>query len=171
MNENLILISVCYVFLLALVLYALIYSRLSHWFKTGLLILSVVFYCLSFITWQESQGWPASVELPQKFLLHHGIVREPNSDLNDDGEVVLWASRVHEFAISIAPRAYSMPYSKELHEKVEKANQAMESGKQQVGERIVKENLEGEENNASLFNSAIQSIEFVDLADPVLPNK
>ena len=78
-------------------------------------------------TWQaldSYSGWPAKEAMPQRALLLHAVVREPNPAKHDPGAIFLWVVPLGQddpgpFAydpISGEPRAYKLPYSRPMHE-------------------------------------------------------
>tara|TARA_Y100000034_G_scaffold126383_1_gene177520 strand:+ start:2885 stop:3490 length:606 start_codon:yes stop_codon:yes gene_type:complete len=74
-------------------------------------------------------GWPSGQDLPDRFLVHWILVKEPNDSLNDDGGVYLWVNDISETETEeestweffkdnddSKPRVYHLPYSIERHE-------------------------------------------------------
>jgi hypothetical protein len=83
---------------------------------------------LSFALWQAAQppqGWPTSGVQPREAGFLWGVIREPDPQTNDPGRIFLWldtgASR---------PRAYSLPYTRQLHRQVQAALDATKKGRQ-----------------------------------------
>ena len=58
MNEVLVGLGIAYIFLAALLLLALVYGRMNWTIKLVLIVVSVGFYWVSYINWQNAQGWP-----------------------------------------------------------------------------------------------------------------
>ena len=77
---------------------------------------------------ENLHGWPSSQDLPDKFMVHWVLVKEPNDSLNKDGGVYLWVNDISEAAQEkrtwkffedsddSEPRVYLLPYSIERHE-------------------------------------------------------
>ena len=80
-------------------------------------------------------GWPTDDKLPPKFLLHWAVIQEPDVKLGDEGSIYVWARPISESEIEhkewndyllsfydgkSEPRAYRIPYSRELHEQTQK---------------------------------------------------
>jgi len=81
-------------------------------------------------------GWPAKEQMPQKALLFHAIVREPNPSRHDPGAIFLWVVPLGRddpdpFSyrpISGVPRAYEIPYSRPMHEQTAQASKIIQQG-------------------------------------------
>lgn len=82
---------------------------------------------VAFAAWhlaQPSPGWPAPRKPPRDSVFVAGVVREPDPATKDRGEIDLWltppgASR---------PRAYRLPYTRQLHEQVQQARDGAKHG-------------------------------------------
>ncbi|VWX37204.1 hypothetical protein [Limnobacter sp. 130] len=171
MNEVLVGLGIAYIFLAALLLLALVYGRI-HWsLKLVLIVVSVGFYWVSYINWQNAQGWPSQAELPKRFLFYAVVVEEPDKTEGIKGRLFVWASDLANDRPSETPRAYELPYDKELHVKLDAAQRQMRNGNLQIGE------VGGElfdptsaRDNNRIADKKID-LEFTDLPDPQLPEK
>jgi hypothetical protein len=79
---------------------------------------------LSFALWQAAQppkGWPARVPVPESATFLWGVIREPQA--GDAGRVFVWLDVGGD-----RPRAFSLPYSRQLHKKVQTAMDATKHG-------------------------------------------
>jgi hypothetical protein len=171
MNEVLIMLGLAYAFLAALLLLVLVYGRLQWTLKLGLIVISGVFYWFSYQGWQDSQGWPTQADLPKRFLFHAVVVEEPNKKEGIEGRLFVWGSDLSSGKPSDTPRAYVLPYGKDLHIKLDAAQREMRNGNLQLGE------VGGElfEPQAARDNTRIADkkidLEFSKLPDPQLPEK
>lgn len=71
----------------------------------------------------DPAGWPSGARLPAHASLVSALVREPDPATSDRGRIFLWLDVGRK-----APRAYSLPYSRALHEQVQAALQAVAHG-------------------------------------------
>lgn len=172
MKEILLMLVIAYVFLAALLLLVLFYSRLSFWLKCLLTLVACGFYGLSYHTWQQAQGWPSHTQLPKRFLLHAAVIEEPNPKTIPKGRLFIWASDLKGNRPADTPRAYSLPYSKEVHSTLEDALRNLRNGNMQMGE-LKAENLIDQQNplDRSRLGETRNKILFSDIPDPALPEK
>jgi hypothetical protein len=61
-------------------------------------------------------GWPTAAAVPAHAALQWALVDEPDPAAADPGRIYLWLD-----VGSRAPRAYALPYSRSLHEQVQRA--------------------------------------------------
>lgn len=83
---------------------------------------------LAFAIWQAAQpptGWPTSAKPPKSARFVAGTVREPNEVEHDLGEIDLWLVPADGPG---QPRAYRLPYSRQLHEQIVAAMRAAKEG-------------------------------------------
>lgn len=171
MNEVLVGLSIAYIFLAALLLLALVYGRMNWMIKLILIGVSVGFYWISYINWQHAQGWPSQADLPKRFLFHAAVIEEPDETEGIKGRLFVWISDLTNDQPSDTPRAYVLPYDKDLHVKLDAAQRQMRNGNLQIGE------VGGElfDPQATRDNTRIADkkidLEFTDLPDPQLPEK
>ena len=170
MSAALIAIVTAYVALAVLLLGLCLYSRWPVWVKGGAIVLTGFFYYATYFSLQGLLGWPTQTDLPVEFILLAGKVEEPAEQNKDGGAVYLWALPLDEEKIKGMPRAYRMPYSKSLHNKVAAANKRLRRGIPQVGKLknvIVPQPGMGR----TLLVEPTQRIDIYDFPDPELPDK
>ncbi|MGB0732607.1 MAG: hypothetical protein ACPGPF_02540 [Pontibacterium sp.] len=171
MNEVLVLLVAAYTGLALLLLLVLIYSRISLAIKAFFVIAVPVFYWLSYEGWQDSLGWPSHTTLPQHFLLHYGVIEEPNQELGIQGAIYLWATDLKGQTLADTPRAYQLAYTREVHSQVEEAVRQTRNGKLQLGKNAsLPDPLLPQEINDGLGDKELR-LEFSTLPDPALPEK
>lgn len=61
-------------------------------------------------------GWPTAADVPRHATLQWALVEEPDPATADPGRIYLWLD-----VGRTAPRAYALPYSRALHEQVQRA--------------------------------------------------
>lgn len=171
MNEMLLALVLAYLFFTALLLLALIYSRLPVLLKIGLVVVAVGFYWLSYQGWKETQGWPALSTLPDKFLLHAAVVDEPDKDAGIDGVIQIWVSDLRDDQVAVQPRAYQMPYEIGMHGKIQEAERQMNNGNLQIGITNPRMRDSSKGSKKKRAGQKYPNLEFVRLPDPALPEK
>lgn len=102
--------------------------------KVIAVVLTTGLYALTYQSVIGMMGWPADQKLPKNFQLHWGTVNEPDKFLGTAGNVFLWVEEIDAQNYPVGtPRAFKLPYSKELAEMVMKARANIEAGHQQAG--------------------------------------
>jgi|GEM_PF-3557873 len=71
----------------------------------------------------DASGWPSRDAVPANAQLVSALVDEPDPMSGDPGRIYLWLDLG-----TAAPRAFSLPYSRALHERVEHALNAVRHG-------------------------------------------
>ena len=117
MTASLFVLAVTYVFGLFVLLLLLIRSRLSFTARVLMILAGSAFYLIHFLSLNTLQGWPSQSSLPEEFTLHAWQIEEPNPAQTQAGRIYLWV-QAQEWE---APRAYALPYSNELHDRLETA--------------------------------------------------
>ena len=88
------------------------------------IIAIVVAPLLAFALWQAAQpphGWPTSQPVPKSADFLWGDIREPQA--GDPGRIFIWLD------VGVAqPRAFSLPYTRRLHQQVQAAMDATKHG-------------------------------------------
>lgn len=131
-------IAIGFVLIAALVLWFVIGSK-GHWAVKAVMIVLSLYFCLSVgFSVNEFMGWPTDDKLPPKYLVYWAVVDEPDMKLGDEGSIYVWIKPIGESEPGVEhkewndyllsfydgkskPRAYRMPYSRSLHEKIHKA--------------------------------------------------
>tara|TARA_Y100000296_G_C5083014_1_gene210915 strand:+ start:181 stop:768 length:588 start_codon:yes stop_codon:yes gene_type:complete len=184
---------------ISLMLWFVIGSK-GPWLLKAVVIALSLYLCLSIEnSLSEIAGWPSDNSLPEKFIAHWIIVKEPIKKAStDEGAIYVWATNLSpkqnddrntwwgNFLLSFGPsdltepRSYRLPYSKGLHEE---ANDAL--GRIMKGERVGgtnngkgkgkgegngNEEGEGEGEGGGTFSHS-DDIGFHDLPAPHLPDK
>ena len=113
--------------LLLLCVLALLFSRWPAWLK-GLLVVGITaFYFFADDAAHQMWGWPTSDALPARFVLLAAVIEEPTT--KSAGALYVWVNALENGKPSPLPRAYRLPYSKDLHallnEGVKKARQGI----------------------------------------------
>lgn len=127
-------LSVGYALIGALLLMILVYARLGWRIKATVVIVTSAFYIASFIGVRGLLGWASSDRLPPRFKLLQARIVEPHSLAGDPGSIYLWVETLDDDnRPSGIPRAFRVPYSDKLAEKTDKAISDIAAGHPQGG--------------------------------------
>lgn len=136
MPGNLI-IPIAFVAMFSLLLWCIIDTRGKWWVKLILIILVLGFSLPIWQSLESYRGWPTLADPPDKTILLWALMEEPSKD--DPGAIYVWLAPYEKpneqegwFGYSPRPqepRAYRMPYTRNRHEQLEKANEMIRQGK------------------------------------------
>ncbi|MBL27216.1 MAG: hypothetical protein CMM50_06665 [Rhodospirillaceae bacterium] len=178
-----------YLVLIGLLISVGVWARIRLWIKVAGIVLTALFFWSSYHTFADVVGWPTEAKLPDRFELIAATVEEPDKRSHSLGAIYLWVVRlpgegpVSEFdlydpmAFSTAfdpremPRAYRVPYSRELHKRVHDAQLRLDDTVRQVGvlEPPVEADADSEDGEAGKAGAAPEArYAFYDRPEPVL---
>lgn len=122
--------------LLFVTLLALLWSRWPGWLK-GVLVAGVtVLYFFGHEAIHGIWGIPSTDALPPKFVMLAAVVQEPTA--KKPGLLYLWVSKLGDNGPVLEPRAYQLPYSRELHRQIDEGLKKGKDGVSQVGTAEIK---------------------------------
>ncbi len=154
--------------LLLLILLALLWSRWPAWLK-GVLVFGVTgLYFFGNDAVHQIWGVPSLDALPQRFVMLAAAVDEPSG--KTPGSIFMWVSEPREGVKKLEPRAYRVPYTKELHAQIDAGVRKGRDGISQMG------TAEARAGNARGIGwlkpgNDEQEIKIRDLPSPQLPEK
>ncbi len=154
--------------LLLLILLALLWSRWPAWLK-GMLVFGVTgLYFFGNDAVHQIWGVPSLDALPQRFVMLAAAVDEPSG--KTPGSIFMWVSEPREGVKKLEPRAYRVPYTKELHAQIDAGVRKGRDGISQMG------TAEARAGNARGIGwlkpgNDEQEIKIRDLPSPQLPEK
>ena len=155
-------LSIAYVIPLALIVWLWVGNRLNRVGRIGLLLALPLIYWFHWYSILQSLGWPTEALLPDRFELIGADVIEPNQQKNIDGSIYLWVRQKD----TQQPRAYVLPYSRELHKLLFQSKKKMKQGSAQIGST---RGRESSGKGVSLGNN--QRLIFQDVPRSRLPRK
>lgn len=159
--------------LIALILLSInLYSNWSWKVKATTIIITSIFYIITYISYPQLLGWPTTENPPARFQLIASHIQQPNKVTGQNGYVYLWLKEIDDLSSSTPPRAYRFDYSKQLHELVLNATSKLNKGIPQLGEFDDQQNNTIEQlQEAPRSGQKSANIEFYDLPDPLFPDK
>ncbi len=114
-----------------LLLLALLWSRWPAWLK-GLMIVGVtVFYFFGNEVAHGMWGWPSSDALPERFVLLAAVIDEPTA--KRPGAIYVWVNAMVDGKPAELPRAFRLPYAKDLHALLNEGMKKVREGVSQIG--------------------------------------
>jgi hypothetical protein len=184
-------IVACYV-VIAVLLLSLNLSSRWHWsVKAAAIAVTSGFFAVSYASIAGLIGWPSEARMPDRFQLHWATVVEPDKVDGLPGSIYLWVEALDENNIPAGmPRAFRVPYSRELADRIGRAKERIEQGKEQAGtardldlpesepdedHRLAgappRRDEPGTTGDPAAFIQKMPSIEFQDMPPPALPPK
>ena len=154
MEIQIIGIPLTFLVLFAVILWFIILGKGRWWLKAAIVPVVLYFSLIMWFSLGQLSGWASQSEMPETFILHWSIVKEPSKkDSHDQGAIYLWATQVddehqvinqpvnpvlHPFTPkknAAEPRSYRIPYSRDMHEKIGKIQSMISKGKTVIGKR------------------------------------
>jgi len=160
-----------YIVLAALLLSINLYSKWSWRVKTITIVVTSAFYVISYYSFPPLLGWPTNQSLPSHFRLLSTEVHQPDKLSETDGAVYLWLKEIEDITTYVLPRAYVLPYSNLLHEKIISTQSKIDRGIPQLGEYEKDDSMRQEVLDSSEIGKESLNIQFYDLPDPLFPDK
>jgi hypothetical protein len=161
-----------YILIAILLLSLNLYSKWSWQVKTGTIVLTTLFYIVSYISFPPLLGWPTEQAPPNNFRLISAHVQQPDKITGDEGAIYLWLTHIEDLSTNSPPRAYEFPYSNELYEKIVVANAKLNRNMPLLGEyEDPDERGKIQVEDGSRMGQISVNIQFYDLPDPLIPDK
>lgn len=130
-------IYVGFVLLAGLLLWFVIGSRGKWYLKLPTIVFTLLFMFVVWYSLSSFSGWPTSQAPPKASYYLNGYVVEPDPVTNSKGAIYVWLvpSKTDHGVLDYKPsqgepRAYKLPYSRQLHKEIQEANQAIAHGQQ-----------------------------------------
>lgn len=170
MSASLLTLTAVYVLLAFLLLCLCLWTRWSVWLKMALVGVVTVFYFLAYDGVHGVLGWPAEEALPKRFVLLALVVDEPNKEKGNKGSLFIWVNGLEDNRPVAEPRAYRLPYEKDLHSLFNEAMKKNRQGISQMGTTEPKSGPKGFSWLRPPGNDKL-TIKISDLPRPQLPEK
>ena len=171
MTGTIIGLTAAYAALAVLLLNLGFHSRWPVWVKGGAILAVTLLYFVTYASLQGFLGWPTGDQTPQEFVVLSAHVEEPDDALGIEGGVYLWILARGDERVDAVPRAYRLPYSRELHAEASEAMKQIRRGVMQMG-KIETVPIRAEESpRATLIDERLERDVIYDLPSPELPDK
>ena len=177
--------------LIAVLLLSLNLTSRWHWgIKAAAIVITTCFFGVLYVSTTGLIGWPSEARVPEHFQLHWATVVEPDKLNGLPGSIYLWIEGLDGNNMPAGtPRAFRVPYSRELADRIGHAKERIEQGADQLGTARDLETPEGEPEDRRLagappredgpvstgdpaaFIQQKPSIEFEDMPPRALPPK
>lgn len=165
-------IIIAFVLLAVLLLSLNLYSNWSWPVKACGIVLVSLFYLICYFSFPPLLGWPTKdTNMPERFRLISAHIEEPDKIAGTDGAIYLWITDMTSGRNSKKPRAYSLPFTNELHKKVVNAKAKLNKKLPQLGEISEDDIKVGEIKDNSEGGQVSVNLEFFDMPDPLFPEK
>src|SRR6516164_6506158 len=177
---------------IAVLLLSLNLASRWHWtVKAAAIAATTGFFAVSYVSIGGLIGWPSEARMPGHFQLHWATVVEPDKLNGLPGSIYLWVEALDEANMPAGmPRAFRVPYSRELADRIGRAKERIEQGKDQAGtardldvpevppdqdRRLAgtppRQDEPGSPGDPTAFIQHMPTIEFQDMPPPALPPK
>jgi hypothetical protein len=129
------IVAVVYASVAGLLLWALAGARPGWRVKLAAIVLVPALSVAVWHAFQSRSGWPTASSPPAHALFVARAVREPDAATGKPGAIWLWLVPAgHGGPLGyqpgrLEPRAYRLPYSRQLHEQAERAQQQTQHGR------------------------------------------
>jgi hypothetical protein len=170
MTDNSLLLTLLYVALAFLLLVLCLATRWPLWVKAGMVLAVTASYFVAQAAFQSMLGWPAPNTPPEKFVLLAVVVEEPDKERRQKGALYVWVNALRDNKPVQEPRAYKLPYARDLHALLGEAMKKSRQGVSQIGST---EAPAGGSGNSWLRNAADPKVKIriSDAPSPQLPEK
>jgi hypothetical protein len=151
-------------FVAALALLASSWSRLAK----ALIVLAVTgLYFAADRALDDVWGWPSRHALPERFVLLAAVIEEPTQ--GKPGALYVWVQGLEKGGPAPQPRAFVLPYAKDLHALLDEGMKKVRQGISQMGTTTPKSGPRG--LSWLRPGNDEQDIKIRDLPRPQLPEK
>lgn len=146
---------------------ALMFSRWAWWAKAGLVAAALGLWVAASGALDDVWGRPSRDALPERFVLLAAVFDEPRDAF--PGALYVWVNEIVDGAPAPEPRAYRLPYSKDLHAMLNEAMKKVRQGVSQMGTAEPKRGPKGYSWLRPGHDE--QDVKIRDLPVPQLPEK
>ncbi|MDE1949522.1 MAG: hypothetical protein KGL43_16395 [Burkholderiales bacterium] len=114
-----------------LALLALLWSHWPAWIKLLLVAAVTLFYFHADDQLHQMWGWPSADTLPKRFVLLAAVIDEPNA--KSPGALYVWVNALEDGKPAAQPRAFRLPYTKDMHSLLDEGMKKIRQGVSQLG--------------------------------------
>lgn len=139
MNSATFAVPLAFIILSILILWIITGINGKWWLKSLVILITSYFSLAVWLSLNSYMGWPCREPLPDKYQVLWIVVNEPQKEF--DGAIYIWlrnlehhsSHNLFEYQPHSEPRVYFVPYTRELHEQVQKGIESLKQGKVIVG--------------------------------------
>jgi hypothetical protein len=134
MFDPITLFTAAYVALAFLLLTACLSTQWPLTAKIALIALTTGLYFLAYQAHHAMMGWATKEAVPERFVLLATVIEEPNKEKNFPGQILIWVNGIEsDNKPAKEPRAFKVPYEKDLHALLGEAMKKNRQGVTQIG--------------------------------------
>lgn len=126
-----------YVALAVLLLSLNLTSLWRWWIKAGGIIVTTLFFV---VTWRAIPwlvGWPTTQVLPARFNVVWTVTAEPDRKTSNPGAIYVWAQELDANNVPMSrPRSYQLPYSDALARQIATVQEKRQNGQEVMGKLL-----------------------------------
>jgi hypothetical protein len=179
---SIIVLSLAYALVAALLLNLNLATRFNLWIKGGSIALVTLLYVGSWNSFQGLTGWATAQPMPEEFRVLWITMDEQDKQTGEPGTIYFWVRELDEAGLPFGvPRAHQIAWSEEAAEAAQEALARMDEGELlngRLGRNVV---AESDPDEAGLDYAGQQTVagaaggrpdfEFVKVQPPTLPPK
>jgi hypothetical protein len=109
-------------------------SLWKWWVKAAAIIVTTIFFGVTYQAVIGLMGWPTAQKLPVRFNLVSSLISEPDRRTKSPGRIYLWAAELDQNNVpSGTPRSYQIAYTEKLARKIVSAQEKHDRGQDVMG--------------------------------------
>lgn len=136
MTVSILVLTLAYVAIAALLLSLNLATRHSGWVKASAIVLVSMLYVGTWLGYQGLLGWPSPQPMPAEFRVLWISMEDPDKASSEPGHIYYWLRALDEHGeVSGAPRAYAVAWDEASAEEAQRAIEALEEGEMLNGRR------------------------------------
>lgn len=135
MTQTILTLAVAYALVAGLAILMVFQTRMPIILRGGLTVMVVALMFLTYRGIGDIRGLPSDAAPPDRFRLYWAQIDEPDKVSGTPGSIFLWIRELDsDYYPTGLPRAYKLPYSKELAALVMDAQASITKGEEIAGE-------------------------------------
>lgn len=133
LDADLLSLGLVYALMAFLLLVLCLATRWSWWLKAGMVVAVSGFYLLAQTSFVRLSGWPSAERLPSDFVFLSAVFDEPQPARQHPGAIFIWVHPLQDQGLAAMPRAFRLPYQKDLRGILEEGIKKARDGNTQLG--------------------------------------
>jgi hypothetical protein len=151
LNSSIIGLVAAYIAVTMLLISLNLTSLWRWWIKAAAIVVSTIFFGVSYSAINGLMGWPTTQKPPGRFNLISSRIYEPDKRAHTPGHIYLWADELDNNNIPTGmPRSYQVPYSDSLARKISDAQEKRDRGIDVMGRVLDAQQRDDLAHNAKL---------------------